>query len=62
MSGTCCAQARADERAAVLDHLAEKSAEVGGLRDKGRVPAHEAEQLISRLDAIADGIRTGLHR
>lgn len=54
------AMAVAAERAAVIDHLAEKKAEVQALIGK-RVTAAEGTMLIRRLDAIADGIAAGLH-
>jgi len=49
------------ERRATIAYLREKMAEVAALSARGRMPAHEAEQLNRRLDAVADGIATGLH-
>lgn len=49
------------ERAAIVDHFAEKKAEVRAMIGK-RLSAAEGTLLIRRLDAIADGIAAGLHR
>jgi argininosuccinate lyase len=55
------AAARAEERSACVEHIRGKMAEVSALQRRGRVSAQEAEQLNRRLDAIADGITSGLH-
>lgn len=54
------AMAVAAERAAVVDHLAEKKGEVQAMIGK-RITAADGTMLIRRLDAIADGIAAGLH-
>lgn len=56
------ADAVAEERAACVEALRDKIAEVQRLHGRGRITANEARQLVRRLDAVADGIAAGLHR
>lgn len=54
--------ARAAEREACIEYIREKMAEVDALKARHRITAAEAALLNRRLDALADGIATGLHR
>ena len=56
------AAAAAQEREACVEFLRDKIVEIEGLAARRRITAGEASLLKRRLDAVADGIVSGLHR